>query len=331
MQNRQEVSCSFDYGIMRGGRNVMLIKEPDDKSKRLKLLRELQKSDRLETHQKNWLRDELRKLQPGVTGERDAAHYLDLSFSDSKNHAVLHDLRLEADDQSAQIDHLVVDRTLAFFLLETKTYNGSLHINDRGEFMVEYADEKKYGIESPIEQSRRHETVLKKVLERVGITGRMGTKPTFHHIVMVHPKAIIHRPDSKVFDTSSVIKADQFATWHKKFVDKLSGLSMVAGMLNTRSRDTVLEWGELLKAEHRPTNPLELPDFMKPKRLPAQQESAVAPTATEDEIRPPQTSAVCFTCGKPLTEKVVKFCKDQSARFGGKLYCYNHQLSNRAK
>lgn len=309
----------------------MLIKAPDDKSKRLKLLRELQQSDRLETHQKDWLRNELRKLEPGVAGERDAAHYLDLSFSESKNHAVLHDLRLEVDNQSAQIDHLVVDRTLTFFLLETKTYNGSLHINDRGEFMVEYSDEKKFGIESPIEQSRRHETVLKKVLERVGITGRMGTKPTFHHIVMVHPKAIIHRPDSKVFDTSSVIKADQFASWHKKFVDKLSGFSVVSGMLNTRSRNTVLEWGELLKAEHSPRNPLELPDFMKPKQLPAEQQQVLAAAPAATGTSPPQLDAVCFACGKPLTEKVVKFCKDQSARFGGKLYCYNHQSSNRAK
>lgn len=302
----------------------MLIKAPDDKSKRLKLLQELQQSDRLDDRQKQWLRQELRRLTPGLAGERDAAHYLDLSFSESKNHAVLHDLRLEADGQTAQIDHLVVDRVLAFFLLETKTYNGSLHVNDHGEFMVEYAGEKRYGIESPIEQSRRHETVLKKVLERVGITGRLGTKPTFHHIVMVHPKAIIHRPSDKAFDSSSVIKADQFATWHKKFVDIMTPMTVVAGFLNARARSTVMEWGELLKAEHCPVNQLELPEFMKPKGAPVEQklEAAVGPIvmATEAEH-------VCATCGKLLTEKVVKFCRDQPAKFAGKLYCYNHQAT----
>jgi len=154
----------------------------------------LRSSDRLDERQKKWLREEYWRLKPGDKGERDAAHYLDMSFRDSKNLAVLHDLRLEADGQTAQIDHLIVDRLLTFFLLETKTYNGSLHINEQGEFMVEYSGERRYGIESPMEQSRRHEKVLRKVLARLGITGRAGTEPTFIHIVMVHPKAIIHRP-----------------------------------------------------------------------------------------------------------------------------------------
>lgn len=302
----------------------MLIKTPDDKSKRLKLLQELQQSDRLDDRQKQWLRNELRRLTPGLAGERDAAHYLDLSFSESKNHAVLHDLRLEADGQTAQIDHLVVDRLLTFFLLETKTYNGSLYINDRGEFMVEYAGEKRYGIESPIEQSRRHQTVLKKVLERVGIIGRLGTKPTFHHIVMVHPKAIIHRPSDKAFDTSMVIKADQFATWHNKFVDIMKPMTVVAGFLNARTRSTVMEWGELLKAEHCPVNQLELPEFMKPKALSVEPK---VEALSGPELGGAEPALVCATCGKPLTEKVAKYCRDQSAKFAGKLYCYNHQAA----
>lgn len=320
----------------------MLIKSPDDKKKRLRLLEELRNSDRLTERQKDWLQGEYRRLAPGIAGERDAAHYLDLSFSDSKNHVVLHDLRLEADGQIAQIDHLVVDRLLTFFLLETKTYNGSLHINEQGEFMAEYSGERRYGIESPLEQSRRHETVLKKVLERLEITGRAGTAPSFIHIVMMHPKAIIHRPPADKFDTSMVIKADQFATWHKKFIDKMGATTVLAGMVNLRGRDTVKGWGEALKGEHRPTNPLGLPDFMKPKvivptaphispndapkhkevltrgnRVPIQRPSPSPPTESP--------TPVCATCGKRLTQNVAKFCQDKVAWFGGKLYCYDHQ------
>ena len=90
----------------------MLIKSPDDKKKRLRLLEELRSSDRLDERQKEWLRKEYWRLSPGDKGERDAAHYLDMSFSESKNHAVLHDLRLEADGHIAQIDHLIVNRML---------------------------------------------------------------------------------------------------------------------------------------------------------------------------------------------------------------------------
>jgi len=323
----------------------MLIKSPDDKKKRLRLLEELRRSDRLDERQKEWLHNEYRHLSPGAAGERDAAHYLDMSFSDSKNHAVLHDLRLEADGQIAQIDHLIVNRMLYFYLLETKTYRGSLHINEQGEFTAEYSGERRYGIESPLEQSRRHETVLKKVLERLEITGRAGTEPTFIHIVMVHPKAIIHRPPADKFDTSMVIKADQFSTWHKKFVDKLGVGSILPGMVNLRGRDTVKEWGEQLKGEHRPTNPLKLPDFMRPKVMvfttpptspkaaptASVRAEAVPSKAEAPKRQPPPVPAqndakpVCTTCGKPLTPKVAKFCLDKAERFGGKLYCYDHQ------
>lgn len=325
----------------------MLIKSPDDKKKRLRLLEELRASDRLDERQKDWLRNEYRRLAPGTAGERDAAHYLDMSFSDSKNHAVLHDLRLEADGQIAQIDHLIVNRMLYFYLLETKTYSGSLHINEQGEFMVEYSGERRYGIESPLEQSRRHETVLKKVLERLEITGRAGTAPTFVHVVMVHPKAIIHRPPMDKFDTSMVIKADQFATWHAKFVDKLGVASVLPGMVNLRGRNTVKEWGEQLKGEHRPTNPLELPDFMRPRVIvpttPPRSPKATPWAPARAEAVPSKSEAperqlfavparidakpICTTCGKPLTPKVAKFCLDKVGWFGGKLYCYDHQAA----
>lgn len=325
----------------------MLIKSPDDKRKRLRLLEELRSSDLLDERQKEWLRNEYWRLKPGDRGERDAAHYLDMSFSDSKNHVVLHDLRLEADGQFAQIDHLIVNRFLYFYLLETKTYSGDLHINEQGEFMVEYSGERRYGIESPLEQSRRHETVLRKVLERLGIAGRAGTRPTFIHVVMVHPKAIIHRPPKDKFDTSMVIKADQFATWQEKFVNKLGAATLLPGIVNLRGLDAVIEWGEQLKGEHRPTNPLDLPDFMTPKVMApttphaSLKTSSAAPAwvkVVPSKVEAPQRPAsptlaqndpkpVCANCGKRLTPKVAKFCFDNAELFSGKLYCYDHQAT----
>jgi hypothetical protein len=232
-------------------------------------------------------------------------------------------------DQVAQIDHLVVDRARTFFLLETKNYNGSMYINEHCEFMVEYSGDRRYGIESPLEQSIRHETVLNKVLERLEITGRGGMKPKFVHVVMLHPKAIIHRPDAKKFDTSMVIKADQFATWHKKHVDKWSSAEVLTGLINLRSRNTVKEWGEKLKRQHRPTNPLDLPEFMKPRdSVPL----SPAPTS-EAQIQSSavhfasNNAAVCATCGKRLTPKATQYCFDNPKRFGGRLYCIPHQAA----
>ncbi len=108
---------------------------------------------------------------------------------------------------------------LALQELETKNYSDSLLINGHGEFTAMYGDAR-YGIESAIEQSRRHERILCKLLERLDIAGRSHKKPDFHHVVMVHPKAIIERPQANAFDTSNLIKADQFPTWHARFIDK---------------------------------------------------------------------------------------------------------------
>jgi len=170
----------------------MLIKQADDKSKRLALLEDLQRSSLLDKRQRDWLSDEHYRIKRGIQGERDAAFYLNNYLEDDPDRAVLHDLRLSIGDETVQIDHLVVTRGLRMYLLETKNFNGNLHINAHGEFSVEYPGERRFGIPSPLEQSRRHEGPLLKICERLGIAGRSGTAPFVHHCVLVNPKSLIH-------------------------------------------------------------------------------------------------------------------------------------------
>ena len=58
-------------------KDPMALKSADDKSKRLVLLEELQRSPALDLSQKKWLRDELMRTRRGIQGERESAHYLD--------------------------------------------------------------------------------------------------------------------------------------------------------------------------------------------------------------------------------------------------------------
>jgi hypothetical protein len=203
----------------------MLIKSADDKSKRLRLLEDLQDSPVLDTRQREWLKDELWRVKKGIEGERDAAFHIDSLLRDGENHAVLHDLRIQVGEDSAQIDHLVINRAGHFILIETKCFAGNVAINDAGEFTVTYGSGKRFGVPSPLAQTKRHERVLAKLLERLEIGGRFGTELRFHHLVMLHPKAIIQRPDPKRYDTTHVIKADQFSEWRERYVDAaFSGL-----------------------------------------------------------------------------------------------------------
>lgn len=327
----------------------MLIKSADDKSKRLRLLEELRHASVLDTRQRDWLLDEQKRVKGGIEGERDAAYYIDTYFHDGENHVVLHDLRLVDDGQVAQIDHLIMGRGFIVYLIETKAFNGNLNINEQGEFTVKYGD-RRYGIESPLEQSKRHESVLLSVMERLGIAGRTQSKPTIKHVVLLHPKGVITRPDGKRFDSSNVIKADQFGTWHEKYVDKEVGLGKVlSAAFNMRNLGTIAEWGRMLKREHRPKDLFELPDFMRPKALPPQDKARSKPAPepaprshevlapdrttlstavqTNGPSTTPEKRLICATCGSKISYQEGKFCWNQPNRFHGQQYCRAHQAA----
>jgi Nuclease-related domain len=306
----------------------MLIKSADDKTKRIALLEELQKSSLLDGRQKDWLRDELRNLNAGIKGERAAAFYLDGHYKDAQNNVVLHDLRLVVDDEVAQIDHLVINRTGYIVLIETKNYSGDLEVNAHGEFTVRYGQDR-YGIPSPFEQSRRHARILGKLLERLEISTRTDKLPDFHNVVMMHPQAIIQRPDPKAFDTSFLIKADQFPAWHEKLVNGMGTGSVFKALLNVRSMDTIKTWGEKLKRQHRPADLLALPDFMKPKAVTPP--LAVAPVVAARGAQPAVADAslarkrICVHCHAKISFEEGKFCWNNAKRFGGLQYCREHQ------
>jgi len=302
----------------------MLIKSADDKSKRLALLQDLQQSLMLDTRQKEWLRDELRRCKAGMDGERAAAFYLDGHYKDGQNNVLLHDLRFQVDGEVAQIDHLVINRTGYMVLIETKNYSGDVEVNAHGEFTVRYGKER-YGIPSPYEQSRRHARILGKLLERLEISTRTDKLPEFHNVVMMHPKAIIERPDPKALDTSFLIKADQFPAWHEKLVDGIGTGGIFKALFNVRSPDTIKEWGEKLKRQHRPQDLLDLPPFMQPKPaapVPAAQPKAEPPPAVDESLA---KKLICDHCRAKISYPEGKFCWNNVKRFGGLQYCRGHQ------
>ena len=304
-----------------------ILKQADDQSRRLALLADLQQSPLLDARQRDWLREELERTKRGMQGEREATFHINSEFRDAEHHVVLHDLRLEVDGEVAQIDHLIISRALRFYLLETKCFSGELRINAQGEFSVRYGQGQEYGIPSPLEQSRRHERVLARLLGKLEITGRLGARPTFHHAVLLHPKAIIQRPNAQEFDSSNVIKADQIGTWRIQYNEKnITGLVLVNALINLHSMDSVRAIADKLLRLHRPVNPLELPAFMKPKAAPP---TAPVPAPAQPAVTTPNPALkrklVCATCGQKISFTEGKFCWNREQRFGGFQYCREHQ------
>jgi Nuclease-related domain len=316
----------------------VLIKSADDKSKRLALYEDLQKSPLLDTSQKERLANELKNLRRGIQGEKDSAHYLDNYFEKGINHAVIHDLRIDLAGEITQIDHLIINRMFDMYMLETKNFSGDVSITSHGEFSVKYGGDRVYNIPSPIEQSKRHENVLRRLLTKLEITGRAGTSPQFKHVVLVDPKAAISRPDKKVFDTSMVIRADQFRPWQVNHIDKqVSVPSLLLGLLNFRRAKNLKQIAEKLAQQHRPESFLVMPDWLAPKALPIElaKPGFIPPTyaPTLPEILSADGTGrkrlVCTACQIKITYDEGKYCWNNEKRFKGNQYCRQHQANFR--
>lgn len=313
----------------------MLIKPADDKSPQLQALEALLHHPAASPAQKQNIEAELHRIRTGMQGEQQSAYEIDFYLKDSKNWAVIHDLRLECNGRVAQIDHLLINRFLCFYVLETKHFNADLQINEQGEFTAWY-HKKPYGIASPLEQNDKHILVLRTaVLERLALPTRLGLRlnPAFESVVMVSKDSRITRPKHR--DTHNVIKADHIYNWLQKDLESESILASVASLAKVVSGDTVHELATQLARWHRPASydfagKFGLRDVAAPVAVAdAAHLQPVEPEAAPVVIAPAgeksKSKMICAACNLPVTYAVAKFCWFNKTRFGGMVYCMEHQ------
>lgn len=298
----------------------MLIKKRDSKQAEIDELTTLL-SFPLPENKKFMIERELRVIRSGNEGETDAAYFINFDFKSSKIWAVIHDLRLEYQGRVAQIDHLLINRFLNVYLLESKNFSYGVKITDTGEFLVNYKN-KYFSIESPIEQNKRHLIVLEEIFKKYDIMPkRLGITiiPTFRSYILVSTKSRVIRPSKETFDTSMVIKADTLGTQIDKDVDNMGPLSVLAAASKMVSDKTIKEITERIAALHRPIRI----DYRK--RFGVEDVVPSLPTATQGSEANMPKRFYCSKCKKTITEKVAKFCWDNKQRFHGKAYCFDCQ------
>ena len=228
----------------------MLIKAADDKSAWLAALRQQAKAGGVEGRR---AQDELERWELGIKGEQDAAYLIDFDFDKPKPHwAVIHDLRLEHGGRVAQLDHLLINRLLEVYVLESKHYNCDLKVNERGEFTAYYG-RRAFGVPSPIEQNERHIAVLAEVFDTLNLPERLGLRlrPTFHSYVVLSTNARLTLPRIKG-RFANIVKADQIKRAITARIENMpawEALSKVAKMVGD---DTVQDLARQLVARHRP-------------------------------------------------------------------------------
>ena len=274
----------------------MILKQKDSCSEDILELNRLL-SFNLSAKQRSLVELELKCLMSGNSGEDSSAYYIDFKYKNSKNWVVIHDLRLEHRGLVAQIDHLLINRFLDIYVFESKNYFFGIKITEHGEFM-RYTGKAFQGIESPIEQNKRHVELLQKTIDDRNLTPKRLGFPipiTLKSFVLIAPNSRIDRPPQKIFDTSNVIKADAIASLVDKEVDKMSVISSLTTAPKLIGSDTLEEFGQKLVRLHRPGTINYAAKFGIDETNLASQ----APTVKEPAVVYASAGIVCRNCKSP--------------------------------
>jgi hypothetical protein len=98
----------------------------------------------------------------GQKQEQDVAFFLRRAFKDHKQVFVINDFKFTFNDETAQIDHLIV-YPYGFLLIESKSIKGEVIVNKLGEWTRSY-NAKWSGMASPIKQVELQQGLLRQLL-----------------------------------------------------------------------------------------------------------------------------------------------------------------------
>lgn len=313
----------------------MILKPQEDSRRDVEILERLREHPSADNWTRRKIDEQIRNIISGDRGEADAAYELKVHFGTSRNWAVINDLRIEHDGLVAQIDHLLINRLLEVWVLESKRFANGITINDQGEFATWY-DRKQVGMPSPIEQNKRHLLVLKKVVDSglVKLPTRLGftLRPQWRSLVLIS-RGAIRRPKVSFPGLETVIKHDQVSTTVQKMLETGNPLDIAKVI----SPDSLMALAQQFVDLHRPIafdwvtrfgidegKPVEAAKVLPPPPPPPKPVIAskkLASDTTKPTKAAQESAPSCAACTAPLTRGVAQFCRNNTEKFAGQLYC----------
>lgn len=167
------------------------------------------------------IKREIMLVRAGIVGEKQVRFELENSHIPMY---VLHDLYLEHNGLTSQIDYLIITRQHQF-VIECKNLYGDIEINENGDFIrcFSYGSfRKKEGVYSPITQNRRHMELIKQIrLECRSVLMRGSFEKNFFRnyrsvVVLSNPKTVLNSRRAKKEIRDQVIRVDQLAAYIRK-------------------------------------------------------------------------------------------------------------------
>ena len=205
-----------------------------------------------------------KRIVAGEKQEKDVAFYLRRAFKDRDDVLVINDLRIRHNDETAQIDHLVVTE-LGFCLIESKSIKATVNINKAGEWS-RTANGKAVGMPSPIKQVELQEQLLKQMLSdhREQIIGTVlglqqgFSKRRWRTICAVSSDAVIDRSNLSKELCERVLKSEFVADWVNDNAALKQGFGKSLRAFKTGepvfSSAELTAIGQFLLSKHTPSN-----------------------------------------------------------------------------
>ena len=267
------------------------------------------------------LEREISLLRAGIAGEKKVI------FELANSHyplAFIHDLNLECDGTSAQIDFLVVTPCNTL-VLECKNLVGNIEVDSFGAFVRTFVSgrrSRREGIYSPVAQNARHLELLKAVTRsRHGTLGRFVQKliaDDYYHslIVLANERSLLDAERAPEDVRDQIVRGDQL-------VARIKELDLSYAKKNDIESFSAVErrarrWLEI----NRPRK-INVADRyeLEPRRPVGTSEddpafSAAVPDAPATSVGAPEVP-FCPLCGAPMVLRTARYGKNKGNKFWG--------------
>lgn len=180
----------------------------------------------------------------GRAAEEQMAFYFKRFFGSDPEFSVLNGIRLEADGDAAQVDHLVI-HSHGLVFVESKSVHGKIQIKEDGQWIRWFGANQSRGMASPITQARLQEKFFRSVLGKAAKNEALFAQLPIDIFVAISDAGVILWPPSGPID--EVCKADQVPD---KIIERQRARALSGGMvLSPMNREKIAAY---LVASNRP-------------------------------------------------------------------------------
>lgn len=220
------------------------------------------------------------------------AFYLKRHFGNVDDVLVLNGVRLQVEDDAAQVDHLVI-HAYGLVIVESKSVHGKVQIKDDGQWIRWFNGNQSKGMASPQHQAQLQAGFFRDVLSKASKNNPLIGQLPIDVLVAISDEGVILWPGSGPI--VGVCKADQVADKIRQS-QQIKRDESATPILNAANRQKIAEF---LVAAHRPLLKRDI-EIAKPEA----QNPAPRSASGYDSLVPRKsaTGKVCKHCGNSTLE-----------------------------